>query len=124
MVRLLKSLFGGILAFIGNLLSFGKSKKNKGLSSVASAPKAAQAPKVEKPEPAAFFLNADEARGFTSNNGKPSAPAAATLNLPAPKVTTTTPEPTPSPFIQFARRRPGANMSAYLAMAKQVKTSS
>jgi hypothetical protein len=138
MFGLVKKLFGGILAFIGNIFSFGK--KDKKIAAVAEPKAVKAAPPENKKQPkakkqskpkAAFFLENEDARGFTSANGK-SAPspkkaapvAAATasaLNLPAPTVSSAPAES--APFIQFARRRPGANMSAFLDMAKQVKTS-
>jgi hypothetical protein len=150
MFGLVKKLFGGILAFIGSIFSFGK--KNKQIAPVQESsqskaievkppapenkkqPKAKKQPKQAKPE-AAFFLEAEDARGYTSANGKSAAnpktakkeaPVAATtasaLNLPAPTVSNAPAESAP-PFVQFARRRPGANMSSFLDMAKQVKTS-
>jgi hypothetical protein len=137
MFGLVKKLFGGILAFIGNIFSFGKKDKKIAAVAEPKAVKAAppenkkqpKAKKQAKPE-AAFFLDNEDARGFTSANGKsaaspnkaaPVAAAATALNLPAPTVNSAPAEP--APFIQFARRRPGANMSAFLNMAKQVKTS-
>ncbi len=151
MFGLVKKLFGGILAFIGKIFSFGKKDKNiapgqessesKAIEAKPPAPenkkqpKAQKQPKQAKPE-AAFFLESEDARGYTSANGKSAAssqktkkaaPVAATtasaLNLPAPTVSNAPAESAAPPFVQFARRRPGANMSAFLDMAKQVKTS-
>lgn len=142
MFGLVKKLFGGILALIGKIFSFGK--KDKKIAAVATPnaveaappapdkkkqPKAKKQSKQPKPE-AAFFLETEDARGYTSANGKsaassksanpaPAATPASALNLPAPTVSNAPEAPA---FIQFARRRPGANMSAFLDMAKQVKT--
>jgi hypothetical protein len=121
MGRLIKTLFGGIFSLIRNLFSLGKKKPTAGSeSSGASEVKASKvtAPKVKAPEPTTFFLAADEARGFTAaSSAKTSAKAAVApaLNLPAVTIGTASSD--------SSRRRPGANMNAYLAMARQVKTS-
>ncbi|MBW4552127.1 MAG: hypothetical protein KME35_13620 [Aphanocapsa sp. GSE-SYN-MK-11-07L] len=147
MFGLVKKLFGGILAFIGSIFSFGKKDKkiapakesleSKVVEAKPPAPENKKQPKAKKqakPE-AAFFLEAEDARGYTSANGKSAAnpqkakkeaavasTTASALNLPAPTVSSA-PAEAASPFVKFARRRPGANMSAFLDMAKQVKTS-
>ncbi len=121
-MAILKKLISGIFGFLSGLLGLGKKSGGYYLEldeakSVTPAP----APKKEAPTPVA--------------EPEPTpAPAAVTpvlnpLNLPAPTVTispeplTATPEAPTIPFVQFARRRPGANMKGFLDMAKQVKTS-
>ncbi len=134
MFGFVKKLFGGILAFIGSIFSFGK--KDKKIAPIAESKAVEAAPpatenKKQPKQKAAFYLDEADARGYSSTNGKSAggpkkaAPVAAAtpasaLNLPAPQVSDAPSEPTP--FVQFARRRPGANMSAFLDMAKQVNT--
>lgn len=77
---------------------------------------AAKSVKAKKAEP----VTAEKAETNGSSNGaKPSVPAE-TLNLPQPTVSFATEYLVPKPT--NSRRRPGANMSSYLDMAKTVKT--
>jgi len=142
MFRFIKNLFNGILAFLSGLL---KGEKQQKQAPVLEQAKPEQA-KSDSPQPqsqptaatnsqppaqGSFFLEADEARGYNSPNGGPSnqsqeakqsAPqpaSASALNLPQPKVTSY------RDFSNFGdRRRPGANMSSFLEMARKVRTSS
>ena len=67
-----------------------------------------------KPEPA-------KANSESANGSQPAAPANVALNMPKPTVTFATDYLTPKPT--NSRRRPGANMSSFLEMAKRVKPS-
>jgi hypothetical protein len=141
MFRFIKNVFGGIIAFLKGLLSFGKKQPPALDQSSQSTPPADPKPEPQpvaaanNPKPAAnsFFLEADEARGFNSPNGgsapkpqetsqetaQPQVATAKALNLPQPKVTSY------NDFSNFGnRRRPGANMSSFLEMARKVRTSS
>lgn len=138
MFRFIKNLFSGFLAFLSGLFQGGKKQK-PALEQASSEQGKSDSPKPQpqsatvassKPAQGNFFLDTDEARGYSPNGGsasssqetRPSAsqPAAAsTLNLPQPKVTSY------SDFSNFGdRRRPGANMSSFLDMARKVRTSS
>lgn len=81
-----------------------------------TAKKVASVAQASKPEPA---------KSEPATPKTPAAPAkvASALNLPGPTVTTFAPD-----YLAKAssngRRRPGANMSSFLDMARQVKTSS
>ncbi|MDS3860343.1 hypothetical protein RIF25_05930 [Thermosynechococcaceae cyanobacterium BACA0444] len=121
-MAILKKLFSALFGFLGGLLGLGKkSGYYLELDEAKSVPKA-PAPVAETP--------ASEAPVSTpARVAKVESPVPNPLNLPAPTVTTS-PEPltaapeTPAiPFVQFARRRPGANMKSFLELAKQVKTS-
>lgn len=122
-MNLIKNLFGGIgkllaaifgiFGSLGKLLPSGKKTQN-----------------AEK----AIFLDGAEAKGYASASkaaapsspatpkGTPKATASATsntLNLPQPTVTTSNAAATAPAYSQFGpRRRPGANMKAFLDMAK------
>jgi len=141
MFRFIKNLFSGIIAFLTGLFKGGKQQKQAPVLEQANQEQAKNdspqpqpqttAAANSKPTPGNFFLDADEARGYHSPNGgstsqsqdaQPSAPqpaSASALNLPQPKVTSY------SDFSNFGdRRRPGANMSSFLEMARKVRTSS
>ncbi len=121
MIGFVKKLLSGLLGIFGlfgKLLPFGKKEKK------AAAPK--------QPKPKAVFLDAEEAKGYTEPTPKaqPKAPAtpapaastASSLNLPQPTVTTASNNNAAPEFVQFGpRRRPGANMKAYLDMARTMK---
>jgi len=145
----IKNLFGGIFAFIGKLFQFGKKEQpqlasassnakqaqsslKKGATQVQETASQAATQVKETASKAAFFLGDDEARGFkASSNGKPAgekaekpkaksqdADTAQAFNLAKPKVTTY------SDFSNYGdRRRPGANMSNFLEMARNINTS-
>lgn len=90
---------------------------------VAAAPEAAFSAKIDAPTPA------KTTKVESSKNGK--APKAEPAKAPAAPATPKTPTETtfaPKYLVPSAsgsnggRRRPGANMSAYLDMARQVKT--
>lgn len=123
MFGLIKKLFSGIFTFIGKVLGFGGKTEQL----PAAKPDVEPAP-TPAAQPQTFFLEPEEARGYQSSNGRTAsatpAATAASLNLPEPKVTQTANSSGDPAYAQFARRRPGANMNAFLEMAKQVKTSS
>jgi hypothetical protein len=153
LISLIKKLFSGIFSFIGGLLGGGKSGgyyMDAGEAQPAMAPsksadeapakaepakatsvktepakaeplKAAptQATKVEAAPAKAEAAKADTA---TLNGSKPPASPNVALNMPQPTVSFATEYLAPKPT--NSRRRPGANMSAFLEMAKDVKASS
>ncbi len=122
-MAILKKLISGIFSFLTGLLGLGKKSGGYYLEldeakSVGQAPAQATPAPVVKAEPTPA----------TPVKAETSAPAVNPLNLAAPTVSTN-PEPftaapeTPAiPFVQFARRRPGANMKGFLELARQVKT--
>jgi hypothetical protein len=147
----IKKLISGILGFVSGILGFvtkllpakkerngyfleleeatsqskpaGSNGKKAEKSVAVAAPAASQAAK--SPEPAKATKAATKTKVEASQNGKAakaeSAKAAATVKTP----TETTFAPkylSPSTTSSNGRRRPGANMSAYLEMALQVKT--
>ncbi|AFZ27328.1 hypothetical protein Cylst_5299 [Cylindrospermum stagnale PCC 7417] len=143
----IKKLIAGILGFITGLLP--KKKKSNGyyleLDEATSVPKpspaASNGAKVAKPvaaaapvqsvvaqTPAPTAAKATKAKPSKSGKAAKAEPAPA----PAPAATKTTKAPTettfapkyldPSVVSSNGRRRPGANMNAYLDMASQVKT--
>lgn len=145
MFRFIKNLFNGIFAFLTGLFKGGKKQKpaleqanQEQVKRDSPQPQPQPQPQPvaaanSKPAQGSFFLEADEARGYNSPNGasgsksqdtKPSTPeiqtaSASALNLPQPKVTSY------RDFSNFGdRRRPGANMSSFLDMARKVRTSS
>lgn len=142
----IKSLFGGIFGFIGRLLGLNKSdyvldlgesdtaKAEPAKAAKAEPTKAAKAEptKVEakkeaKPEPAKVEAKKEAkpapAKVEAKKEAKP-APA------PKPAATKAKTEPVPAgfapnylmPAVTSTRRRPGANMSSYLSMARQMKS--
>lgn len=142
MFRFIKNLFSGLVAFIKGL--FGGDKKqtpsldqsNNRLErqsepQLESKPVATNS-QTENTEQGTFFLEGAEARGFSSANGdqneetqpasgavSKSTATANSFNLPQPKVTSS------KDFANFSnRRRPGANMSSFLEMAREMRTSS
>lgn len=133
LVNLIKKLFSGIFSFIGGLLGGGKSGGGYYLEldeaqseKTASAPKPAESKPAEangKPAqaaPVATIAAPAKVETESLNGSKPAAPANP-LNLPQPTVSNFASEylaPKPS----AGRRRPGANMSSYLEMAKTIKT--
>lgn len=141
----IKKLIAGILGFITGLLP-GKKKGNGyylELDEVASdkKPAASNGAKATQPVAAAAPVQsiiaqtpaptaAKGTKAKPAKNGKAAkaetakaAPAAATKTTKPPTETTFAPKYLdPSVASSNGRRRPGANMSAYLDMASQVKT--
>ncbi|MEH2060309.1 MAG: hypothetical protein V7K97_30105 [Nostoc sp.] len=134
----IKKLISGILGFFAGLLP-GKKKSNGYFLELEEAtsqskPAASNGKKAQEPvaiaapaasEAAKATKVANKTKVEASQNGKAakaeSAKAAATTKTP----TETTFAPkylAPSTTSSNGRRRPGANMSAYLDMARQVKT--
>lgn len=142
-LNIFKNLFSGIFGFFGGLLG-GKSKdgfylelkEDSGATpAVTAAPPVAAAPatsnsaaKVSKATSTrAEKLAALAAEG--AGEAKSAAPAAVAtaLNLPQPTVTQAPKEPAIKTFadtyllpLATPNRRPGANMSSFLEMARQV----
>jgi hypothetical protein len=140
-VNFLKNLFSGLFSLLGGL--FNSKKKQDAIAGSALAPK--------KSNKSGYFLELDEAKGIGNAapakavaaptsvkaepaNGATAKPAVAAapkpvganaaLNLPQPTVTTFAPKYLAPTGSSNGRRRPGANMSSFLDMARQVKTSS
>lgn len=150
LLKLLGNLISGIFGFLGGLLGLNKKSgyyleydESKALAATPNGAQAASTPAQpesapSKPEPIAVKPEPVAAKSEPAAT-KPE-PAAAKaepikttpanpetvsvnngLNLPQPTVTTFAPEYLlPKPTAN--RRRPGANMSGYLDMARQVKT--
>ncbi|WP_298617292.1 hypothetical protein [uncultured Thermosynechococcus sp.] len=106
-MNLLKKLFGAIFGLFGAIAKlFGLGKKGE------------------------FYIELDEGKAVPATPATPTkaaepAPQPAQPVAAAPTPILTAPaEPTPSvPYTRFARRRPGANMAAFLDMARQVRPS-
>lgn len=117
-MNLLKKLFGAIFGLFGAIAKlFGLGKKSEfyiELDESTAAP-AALPTTTKAAEPAPTPESAP--------TPQPAQPVAA---APTP-VATAPAEPTPVtpsvPYTRFARRRPGANMAAFLTMARQVRPS-
>lgn len=146
MVGFIKTIFSGLLGLLVailklpitlitlplKLLSGDKNKTSEGNPAAK-----------KKKSGGAFYLEADDAKGFTeaapkadpvkadvTKTAAPTAPSvtkaasapattASALNLPQPKVTQSAPE---IAYSQFGpRRAPGANMKSFLDMAKTVR---
>ncbi|AFY80376.1 hypothetical protein [Oscillatoria acuminata] len=134
MFGFIKKLFGGIFSFFGGLFGSKKSgyymelEESKG-STPATKPEAVQVEKLkplptEKSEPAKVTKSKTTKKKAES---KPAAPA------PAPAVAIATSEPAKpapapkreaTPVMVTPRRRPGANMTSYLDMARNMQSSS
>jgi hypothetical protein len=140
----IKNLFSGLFGIIVSILKLPITLITLPLKLLSSGKDkdSSSAPKAKKKSGEAFYLEMEDAKGFTESapkaeTAKPkaetakakatqsAAPAAAStasaLNLPAPTVTTTAaPEVA---YTQFGSRRgPGANMKSFLDMAKTVKS--
>ncbi|MGL5194592.1 MAG: hypothetical protein ACRC8Y_13480 [Chroococcales cyanobacterium] len=133
MFGFIKKLFGGIFSFFGGLFGSKKSgyylelEESKG-STPATKPEAAPVQKLEplptgKPEPAKVSKSKATKK---KEEPKPAAPA------PAPAVAIAASEPAKpapapkqeaTPVMVTPRRRPGANMTSYLDMARNMQTS-
>ena len=109
----------------GDQAAAGQPAKAEPAKAESASQKSKKAKKGKKP--AAVFLEAEEARGYTSGSQPQAAQSASTLNLPKPKVSASNSKPQAAKesgtvFSQFgSRRRPGANMQAFLDMAKTIK---
>jgi hypothetical protein len=142
MIGFLKTIFSGLFGIIGAILRLPLTLVTLPLKLLSSnkSKDASAAPAAKKKSGGAFYLEADDAKGFIEPAPKAapqaSAPASAkasvaatanALNLPQPTVTTSgsasPTEPTREPaYSQFGSRRgPGANMKSFLDMAKTVK---
>lgn len=142
MFGFLKNIFGGIFGFLGKILGLGKKSEYayefEATPAAKAIPASQPAPKAEAAKPAATEVKAEAAKAeakpakaekATTKKEKP-----AKVETPAPAAAKK-PEPakTPAPVGGFAsqyltptatatRRRPGANMTSYLDMAREVKT--
>jgi hypothetical protein len=143
----IKNLFSGLFGIIVSILKLPitlitlplkllSSGKDKGSSPAPKASKdkgSSPALKAKKKSGEAFYLEMEDAKGFTESAPKaetskakapqsaaPAASTASALNLPQPTVTTAAPEVAYSQF--GSRRGPGANMKSFLDMAKTVKS--
>lgn len=123
-MNLLKKLFGAIFGLFGAIAKlFGLGKKDEFYIELDESTAAPAAPptttKAAEPAPTPESAPAPQ----------PAQPVAAapTPVATAPAEPTSAPEPTPVtpsvPYTRFARRRPGANMAAFLNMARQVRPS-
>lgn len=115
-MNLLKKLFGAIFGLFGAIAKlFGLGKKGEfyiELDDNRAAPAAPPTPtKATEPAP-------------TSESAAAPQPAQAVAAAPTPVAPAPAePTPTPVPYTRFTRRRPGANMAAFLNMARQVRPS-
>ncbi|WP_460193351.1 hypothetical protein [Thermosynechococcus sp. FA-CM-4201] len=118
-MNLLKKLFGAIFGLFGAIAKlFGLGKKGEFYIELDESTAAPPTPtKAAEPAP-------------TPEPAPQPAQPVATAPTPvatAPAEPTPAPEPTPVtpsvPYTRFARRRPGANMAAFLNMARQVRPS-
>ncbi|MFN3679733.1 hypothetical protein [Thermosynechococcus sp.] len=117
-MNLLKKLFGAIFGLFGAIAKlFGLGKKGEFYIELDESTAAPATPKATAeaaepaptPEPAAAPQTAQPVAAAPP-------PAATAPAAPMPV--------TPSvPYTRFARRRPGANMAAFLEMARQVRPS-
>jgi hypothetical protein len=139
-----KNIFSGLFSIIGAILRLPITLISLPLKLLSSnkSKDSSNAPAAQKKSGGAFYLEADDAKGFAEpaktqttekvSTAPKAAPAASTaastraqstadaLNLPQPKVTASaSPEPAYSQF--GPRRAPGANMKSFLDMAKTVK---
>lgn len=145
--KLLGSLISGIAAFFGGLLGSKKAdsapslapkaKKSSGyfleLDEAKGLGTAAPAPVEKAAEPVAAqpVVAPPAAKTEAAPKPAPAAPKTApapepvavanTLNLPKPSVATFAPDYLAPSAGSNGRRRPGANMSSFLDMARQVK---
>ncbi|XHX76971.1 MAG: hypothetical protein RBJ76_21410 [Stenomitos frigidus ULC029] len=146
-VNFLKNIVSGLFSFLGGLIGSQKAQeaiaeaapkprkaRNSGYflelddaKGVGSAVTPAQASKQEpaKTEPAKAVVPSKQIKTPVAAEPK-TAPkpvaANAALNLPQPTVTTFAPKYLAANGSSNGRRRPGANMSSFLDMARQIKT--
>ncbi len=133
-INFFKNLMGGIFGFIGGV--FGGKKSSNGFfmeldeSAAAPAPASvAKAAVAQQPKAKATVAQQPKAKAAVAQQPKAAAisvepatpvvapPAVNPLNLPQPTVSFAEANQLPLPT---PRRRPGANMSSYLNMAKSV----
>ncbi len=126
-INFIKGLFSGIFGIFGKKSGgssgyFLEMEDAKGTGSApAAAPKAAPAKQAEPaPEAAAKAVATPAPAKAEAPQPAPAAVAKA-LNLPAPTVTNFATDYL-LPASSNSRRRPGANMSSFLDMARQTKT--
>jgi hypothetical protein len=129
----IKNLFSGLLGVIVFILKLPLTIITLPLKLLSSGKKkdSSSAPEVNKKSNGAFYLEAEDAKGFAETapkvkaSVKAKAPAesnASALNLPQPTVTTTASAPEIA-YSQFGPRRgPGANMKSFVDMAKTIKS--
>jgi hypothetical protein len=130
MFGFIKKLFGGIFSFLGGLFGSKQSgyymelEESKG-STPAAKPQAAQQKKLEplptgKPESAKATQSKSPQKKAET---KPAAPIAKVEPAkPAPKEAAPAPKREATPVMVTPRRRPGANMTSYLDMARNMPT--
>ncbi|MCT7949904.1 hypothetical protein NG798_08910 [Ancylothrix sp. C2] len=135
MFGFLKNIFGGIFGFLGKILGFGKKSEYayefeakpaaKAMTASQPAPKAETA-KTAAPKAAAKPATAEKATTKQEKPAKVENPAPAAAKKPEPAKA---PAPVSgfstqylTPTATATRRRPGANMTSYLDMARQVNT--
>lgn len=130
MFGFLKNIFGGIFGFLGKILGFGKKSEYafefESNSAAKAVPASQPASKAETPKPAATEVKAEKATTKKEKPAKVETPAPAVAKKPEPA---TAPAPVGgfsnqylTPTATATRRRPGANMTSYLDMAREVKT--
>ena len=135
MFGFLKNIFGGIFGFLGKILGLGKKSEYayefEATPAAKAIPASQPAPKAEAAKPAATEVKAEAAKAekAATKKEKPAkveTPAPAAAKKPEPA---TAPAPVSgfssqylTPTATATRRRPGANMTSYLDMARQVKT--
>lgn len=150
-VNFLKNLLSGLFSAIGGLFNSKKKPdaiegsaptprkaRNSGYfleldeaKGVGSAAAPAKAATVSPAKPAQTSAKSESNNGASAKPAvvrEPKAPkpvgANAAVNLPQPTITTFAPKYLAPTGSSNGRRRPGANMSSFLDMARQVKTSS
>ncbi len=143
MFGFIKNLFAGIFGFLGNLFGFKKTEYFLDLDdsqgskdAKPSQPAKAEPAKAQAQEQKAAAPGAAKAEPAKATAAKPAQkaaqPATAAQNGQAakPAAPAKAPEPAVSGFAtrylvtasNGSRRRPGANMSSYLTMARDMKT--
>ncbi len=148
LVNFLKNIVSGVFSFLGGLFSSKKSQnaiadaapkpgkaRNSGYfleldeakgvgSALTPASKQEPAKADAKAEPAKAVVKSKQAKTPAAEPKAAPKPAAANaaLNLPQPTVTTFAPKYLAANGSSNGRRRPGANMSSFLDMARQIKT--
>jgi hypothetical protein len=113
----IKNLIGGILGFITGLFSKKESGYYLELKEEANTTSTPIAPTAPAPKPAAAPVEVSKPASVVAKTTKPE-PVKPQLSLPTETNFATK-------YLIFGnspRRRPGVNMSAFLDMARQVKT--
>ncbi|MBF2098755.1 MAG: hypothetical protein IGQ88_10315 [Gloeomargaritaceae cyanobacterium C42_A2020_066] len=123
-----KTIFGGIFGFLGALLGLflAVPRAILGLFSRKGEAPVAKAPPVSKKESSTFYLAPEDASslGRRDETGQ-TAPAPVAAATPAPTPTASVPKSqmafsSGSPDLSN-RRRPGANMTGFMDMARQIR---